>query len=40
VPGLALLPGHDLRELPGDRADLVLHHPEWFDPAAWPIGAR
>jgi glyoxylase-like metal-dependent hydrolase (beta-lactamase superfamily II) len=40
VPGLALLPGHDLRELPGARADLVLHHPEWFHPAAWPIGAR
>jgi len=37
VPALVLLPGHDLRQLPGDRADLIPHHREWFEPAAWPI---
>lgn len=37
-PALVLLPGHDLRQLPSTRSDLSLHHPEWFEPAAWPIG--
>lgn len=37
VPELVLLPGHDLRQLPTTRGDLVLHHQEWFEPAAWPI---
>ncbi len=39
-PGLALFPGHDLRSVPRDRADIVLHHPEWFVAAGWNADAR
>jgi glyoxylase-like metal-dependent hydrolase (beta-lactamase superfamily II) len=39
VPGLVLVPGHDLGGVPHDRADVVWHHPELVDPAAWPIDA-
>ena len=37
LPDLVLIPGHDLAGLPTSRSDLVLHHPEWFAPEAWPI---
>jgi glyoxylase-like metal-dependent hydrolase (beta-lactamase superfamily II) len=30
-----IFPGHDLRRAPRDRADIVLHHPEWFERGAW-----
>ena len=34
-----ILPGHDLRRLreTRPRSDLVLHHPERFEPSFWPI---
>ncbi len=32
-----VIPGHDLRQLGRARSDLVLNHPERFEPAAWPI---
>ncbi len=34
-----ILPGHDLRRLGGSRPDVVLHHPERFEPSFWPIGS-
>jgi len=36
-PKLVLFPGHDLAGAPGDRSDIVLHHPEWFAIEAWPV---
>ena len=39
LPTVVLLPGHDLRELPHDRGDVSLPHPEWFEAAAWPIAS-
>jgi len=32
-----IIPGHDLRRLGAARHDLILHHPERFEPSAWPI---
>jgi N-acyl homoserine lactone hydrolase len=32
-----IIPGHDLRQLGAARPDLILHHPERFEPSAWPI---
>lgn len=37
-PALVVIPGHDLRGLPAGRDDLVVHHPEYLAPEAWPIG--
>lgn len=34
---VVLLAGHDLGGVPHDRADIVLHHPEWFAAEAWPV---
>jgi glyoxylase-like metal-dependent hydrolase (beta-lactamase superfamily II) len=36
-PRLVLFPGHDLGTAPRDRADVVLHHAEWFGADAWPV---
>ena len=36
-PRVVLFPGHDLGQVPGDRPDIVLHHPEWFVARAWPV---
>lgn len=36
-PEVVLFPGHDLQAPPDHRADIVLHHPEWFAAAAWPV---
>lgn len=38
LPGLTLIPGHDLRALPQDRDDIVWHHPEYLRLEAWPLG--
>ncbi|MFT4570975.1 MAG: N-acyl homoserine lactone hydrolase [Hyphomicrobiaceae bacterium] len=35
--GVLIIPGHDLRRLGPARIDLVHHHAELFEPAAWPI---
>lgn len=32
-----VMPGHDLRQIGAARPDLILHHPERFEPSAWPI---
>jgi len=34
-PQVVLFPGHDLRSVPKDRADIVLHHLEWFAMSGW-----
>lgn len=36
-PDVVLAAGHDCSSLPRDRDDLVLHHSEWCDAAAWPV---
>jgi N-acyl homoserine lactone hydrolase len=32
-----IIPGHDLRQLRVARSDLIIHHPDRFDPSSWPI---
>lgn len=36
-PRVVLFPGHDLGAAPSGRGDIVLHHPEWFAAADWPV---
>ena len=38
-PQVVLFPGHDLDGVPEGRADIVLHHPEWFSMAGWDAQA-
>lgn len=36
-PNVVIFPGHDLSAAPANRADIVLHHPEWFAITEWPV---
>jgi N-acyl homoserine lactone hydrolase len=36
-PTVVLFSGHDLSGTPSGREDMILHHPEWFGEADWPL---
>ncbi|MFQ6677531.1 MAG: MBL fold metallo-hydrolase [Fidelibacterota bacterium] len=36
VPDLVVIPGHDLSNVPDNRVDIILHHPELYTKELWP----